>query len=59
MRGRYDFKIAAMSKTIAYAVEPGLYVSDMRFILLLVLGLLTAIADILLFGRLPRGANAR
>ena len=40
-----------MSKTIAYPVEPSLYVSDLRFILFLVLGLITAMVDILLFQR--------
>ena len=51
MRGRHDYKIAAMTKTIAYPVEPSLYVSDLRFILFLVLGLITALVDILLFQR--------
>lgn len=50
-QGRHDYKIAAMSKTIAYAVEPQIYVSDLRFILFLIFGLLTAVADILIFGR--------
>ncbi len=40
-----------MVKTIAFPVEPDLYVSDLRFILLLLLGFGTAIADILIFGR--------
>ena len=48
---RHDYKIAAMAKTITYAVEPRLYLSELRFILLLVLGLMTAMADFLLFGR--------
>jgi hypothetical protein len=50
-QGRHDYKIAAMIKTITYAVEPRLYVSDLRLILLLVFGLVTALADILFFGR--------
>jgi hypothetical protein len=50
-QGRHEYKIAAMVKTITYAVEPRLYVSDLRFILLLVFGLVTALADILFFGR--------
>ena len=50
-QGRHDYKIAAMAKTITYALEPRLYLSDLRFILLLVLGLMTAMSDFLLFGR--------
>lgn len=50
MSGRHDYKIAAMVKTIAYPVEPSLYVSDLRFILFLVLGLIAAVFDILLLG---------
>ena len=46
-----------MVKTITYAVEPRLYVSDLRFILLLVLGMLTAMADILVFGRQRKGTD--
>ena len=41
-QGRHGYKIAAMVKTITYAVEPILYVSDLRFILLLVFGLVAA-----------------
>ena len=51
MDDRHDYKIAALTKTIAYAVEPKLYLSDLRFILLLILGFLTALIDIALFGR--------
>ena len=51
MRSRHDYKIAAMTKTIAYPVEPGLYISDLRFILFLTLGFMTAMFDILFFGR--------
>ena len=39
----------AMDKTIAYPVEPGLYVSDLRLLLFLVLGLLVALLDIVLY----------
>ena len=56
-QGRHDYKIAAMVKTITYAVEPRLYLSDLRFILLLVLGLMTAMADFLLFGRQRKSAD--
>ncbi|MCR9278691.1 MAG: hypothetical protein NXH85_12025 [Pseudomonadaceae bacterium] len=51
MGSRHAFKHAAMDKTIAYPVEPGLYVSDLRIQLLLVLGLLTALLDGLFFRR--------
>ena len=50
MGDRHAYKHAAMSKTIAYPVEPGLYVSDLRIVLFFVLGLLTALLDIGLFG---------
>ncbi len=51
MGDRHDYKIAALNKTIAYVVEPVFYLSDLRFILLLILGLLTALIDIAIFGR--------
>jgi len=51
MQARHDYKLAAMVKTLAYPVEPNLYVSDMRFILFLALGFMTAILDILVIGR--------
>jgi hypothetical protein len=50
MGDRHAYKHAAMAKTIAYPVEPGLYVSDLRLLLFLVLGLLTALLDIIWFG---------
>ncbi len=50
MQSRHSYKLAAMVKTLAYPVEPSLYVSDLRFILFLVLGFMTAILDILVFG---------
>lgn len=50
MGDRHAYKHAAMDKTIAYPVEPGLYVSDLRLLLFLVLGLLVALFDILWFG---------
>ena len=49
MGERHAFKHAAMSKTIAYPVEPGLYVSDLRILLFLVLGLFAALLDALMF----------
>lgn len=48
---RHDYKLAAMTKTIAYPVEPSLYLSDLRFLLFLLLGLVTAVIDILVFNR--------
>ncbi len=49
MGERHAYKHAAMDKTIAYPVEPGLYVSDLRLLLFLVLGLLVALLDIVFF----------
>ena len=51
MRGRHEYKLAAMVKTLAYPVEPNLYVSDLRLILFLLLGFVTAMLDILVYGR--------
>lgn len=51
MGERHAFKLAAMDKTIAYPVEPGLYVSDLRIVLFFVLGLLVALLDLLLYRR--------
>ena len=42
---RHMYKLAAMSRTIAYPVEPVLYVGDLRLQLLLVLALLAALTD--------------
>ncbi|MCZ6619726.1 MAG: hypothetical protein O7E57_16525 [Gammaproteobacteria bacterium] len=50
-QGKHEFKIAALDKTIAYPVETQLYLSDPRFLLLLVLFAIVAAADILIFGR--------
>ena len=49
--GRHEFKIAALSKTIAYPVEGNVYFSDLRFLLALILIALVALLDIALFGR--------
>ena len=51
---RHEFKLAAMTKTIAYPVEVVLYPADPRFLLFLILGFMTAITDIFLFGRRSR-----
>jgi len=49
--GRHEFKLAALEKTIAYPIEMNLYYSDLRLMLGLVLLSVTAVLDILLFGR--------
>jgi len=51
--GKHDFKIAALKKTIAYPIEPSLYLSDLRFILALMMLTITALLDILIFSRRP------
>lgn len=48
---RHDYKLAALDKTIAYPTEAGLYLSDPRFLLFLILGFATALLDIAIFGR--------
>lgn len=48
---RHEFKLAAMTKTVAYPVEAQLYLSDPRLLLFLVAALLTTVLDILIFGR--------
>jgi hypothetical protein len=48
---RHEFKLAAMTKTIAYPVETVLYLSDPRFLIFLIFGFLVAITDSLVFGR--------
>jgi hypothetical protein len=50
-RGRHEFKVAALDKTIAYPIETTFYLGDPRLILGLLLLSLTALLDILLFGR--------
>ena len=49
--GRHHFKVAALTKTVAYPVESQLYVSDPRFLLALILLCLVALSDIALFSR--------
>ena len=50
-RGRHKFKLAALDKTIAYPVEPWLYLSDLRFLLALILLAGVALSDVLIYGR--------
>ncbi len=49
--GKHQFKTAALEKTIAYPIEPRLYLGDLRLLLGLVLLALTAVIDSLLMGR--------
>ena len=42
---KHIFKIAALEKTIAYPVEPTLYLSDLRLLLFLLLTAIVAIVD--------------
>ena len=51
MRKRHQYKIAAMTKTIAYPVEPTINLGDPRLLLAMLMGLAASILDILLFGR--------
>ena len=50
-RGRHDFKMAALDKTIAYPMENVLYLSDPRFLLALILFSLASLLDLLLYRR--------
>jgi hypothetical protein len=50
---RHDYKLAGLTKTIAYPVETALYYSDVRLMLALVLFALVAAADLALYRR-PR-----
>jgi len=52
--GEHHFKKAALTKTIAYPVEPGLYPSDLRILLALILIALTALIDAQRLSRLNR-----
>lgn len=45
--GKHHFKTAALEKTIAYPIEPTLYLGDPRLLLGLILLALTALADLL------------
>jgi hypothetical protein len=45
MGERHAYKLAAMEKTIAYPVEPGLFLSDLRVLLFLLLALAASLLD--------------
>ena len=49
--GKHEFKTAALEKTIAYPMEPQLYLGDPRLLLGLILLTLTALIDGLLLSR--------
>ena len=44
-RERHHFKLAALQKTIAYPIEPSLYLGDLRLILGLIILLITLLID--------------
>ena len=46
-KGKHHFKTAALDKTIAYPIEPDLYLGDPRLLLGLILLALTALVDLL------------
>jgi hypothetical protein len=48
---RHTFKMAALTKTIAYPLENSIYLSDPRFLLALILLSIVALLDIVIFGR--------
>jgi hypothetical protein len=49
--GKHHYKLAALTKTVAYPIESQLYLSDPRFLLALMLLCLVALSDIVFFGR--------
>lgn len=51
MRGRHEFKLAALDKTIAYPIETTLYPADLRLLLGLVLLSFTALLDLFVLSR--------
>lgn len=51
---RHDFKLAGLEKTIAYPIEPRIYLGDLRLILGLLLLAVTALIDAYLVRKGPR-----
>ncbi|MGI9316347.1 MAG: hypothetical protein ACR2QW_03345, partial [bacterium] len=49
--GEHHFKHAALEKTIAYPIEPQLYLGDLRWLLGLFMLALTALLDALVLSR--------
>ena len=56
-KGKHHFKTAALDKTIAYPIEPDLYLGDPRLLLGLILLALTALVDLLHPSRQIEGQN--
>jgi hypothetical protein len=54
---RHHFKIAALTKTVAYPLESSLYLSDPRLLLALILLTVVALLDIALFGGRRRNVS--
>lgn len=50
-RGRHEFKLAALDKTIAYPIETNLYLGDLRLLLGLILLAVTALVDCFVLAR--------
>jgi len=51
MRVRHPYKLAAIEKTIAFPIEPTLYLGDPRLLLALAVLALTALADLAIYRR--------
>ena len=51
---RHDFKLAGLEKTIAYPIEPRIYLGDLRLLLGLVMLTITALLDARLARKEPR-----
>ena len=51
---RHDFKLAGLEKTIAYPVEPRIYIGDLRLLLGLIMLAITALVDARLARKEPR-----
>ena len=51
---RHDFKLAGLEKTIAYPIEPRIYLGDLRLLLGLVMLAITALLDARLARKEPR-----
>jgi hypothetical protein len=54
---RHDFKLAGLEKTIAYPIEPRIYLGDLRLLLGLIMLTITALLDTRLARKEPRGAS--
>lgn len=50
-RGKHHFKTAALEKTVAYPIEPNLYLGDPRLLLGLILLAITALVDLVRLSR--------